>query len=123
MVDLTVADDDEEEGEEEDLRVDQAVVDAVPGLGVYAEEDVVRPVSLHVDLLLSEVLKEVDRSALIEVLSRVFQHSEHYGLWRGAENRDDPGPHHQSPGPGSQFLCIDRSQRSADTQIPSVISY
>lgn len=67
-----VADDDDGEGEEEYLHVDDGVVEAVPGLSVESKQDVLRQVCLGIQLLHCEVFKEVDGGALVELLGWMF---------------------------------------------------
>ena len=96
MVDLTVADEDEEEGQEEDLGVDHGVVDGVPGLRVDAEEEVLRLVGLQVEPRLGEILEEVNGGALVEILVGMLEDPEHEALGRGADQTDQPGEENHS---------------------------
>ena len=67
------------------------MIDAVPRLCVDAEQEVLGPVGLHIDLFFCQVLEEVDGGALVEVLRWMFQDTEHDRLWGGAEDGDKPG--------------------------------
>ena len=94
---LDVADDDDDERKEEDLSVDDGVVDSVPGFGVDPAQDVVCIVCTYIKMFLSEIFKEIYRSALIEFLIWVLQHSEYDGLWWGTDQSENPGTCNHQP--------------------------
>ena len=105
---LDVADNDNEEREEEDLSVYHGVVDGVPGLGVDPAQDVFCLVSAYIKMFLSEIFKEIYRSALIELLSWVLQHSEYDGLRWGTDQSEDPGTRNHQPSELTPILGLQK---------------
>ena len=73
------------------------MVDGVPSLGVDPAQDIFCLVSTCIKMFLSEIFKEIYRSALIELLSWVLQHSEYDGLRRGTDQSEDPGTRNHQP--------------------------
>ena len=65
---LDVADDDENERKEEDLSIDDSVVDGMPCLSVDPTQNVFCPVCFRINMLLSQIFKEIYCGALVKLL-------------------------------------------------------
>ena len=95
-IDLDIAGNNDDEGEEEDLTVEDGVVEVSPLDGGQTTKVEVGGFSNHHRA--GQLLKEVKSWALVEFCLRMFEDSEDDGLGDGEDDGDKPGHDHHQPG-------------------------
>ena len=89
MVYPGIATNNDNQGDEEDLTVEDGVVKACPLVRSEAKEEHVSGIANNCGA--GEVFKEVVGGALVKVLGWVLQHSEDNGLGTGEQHGQQPG--------------------------------
>ena len=111
----------DDEGNEEDLSIEESVVQVSPLLGGEATHDQLGVVGLQDRG--GQVLKEVFSGALVEILSGVFLHTEYDGLGTGEQHGQDPGQDHHQPGPGPLPHYVQGEEGPTNAYIPAKYKY
>ena len=113
---LAVAGENEDEGDEEDLAVEDGVVE-VSSL-VRGQTNPAFYCRISNSYIGGQVLKEIHSSALVEILGGMLENPEDDGLRGGEDQGEDPGYHHHHPGPLPLLPKIERGERITYADVP-----
>ena len=114
-----VADDDEDEGNKEDLAVEDDMVDVEPLIRCEANQQHFCWISHW----RGEICKEVHSGALVEILGGVLEDPPDDGLGGGEHQGEDPGHHHHHSGSHPLLSKVQRWKRITDCDVPSRKNY
>ena len=115
-IDLDIAGNNDDEGEEEDLTVEDGVVEVSPLDGSEANEEGVGHIVNHYRG--GQVLKEVECGALVEVLDWVLEHPEDDGLGGGEHQGQDPDGQHHGSGSLPLLAQVEGGEGVTDADVP-----
>ena len=118
--DLEIAAHNDDEGNEENLSVEDCVIEVLPLHGCETTQDKLGAVP---DLDRGgEVLKVVVGGALVKLLDRMLFHPEYDSLGAGEQHGEQPGQHHHEPGPGPLLGGVQGVEGAADADVSGIKS-